>query len=233
MKSNLSRLHQKSDSQYIAAADLGSNSFHLVITRLKHERLVVIDRIKEFVRLGGGLDEQSNLSSLAQQRAIDCLRRFSQRLQEIPAYNIRAVATNTFRIARNIHEFLPLAEEALGHDIDIISGREEARLIYEAVCYGLSIDASNQLVVDIGGGSTEIIAGSKHDPHLVESLNIGCVGLTKERFANGRISAQRMHLAELDAKLEIRTIQSIFLNHGWQKAIGCSGTIKEVSAALQ
>ena len=221
------------NSEFVAAADLGSNSFHLVIARYENDRLVVVDRIKEIVRLGGGLDYQSNLTPAARKRALECLRRFGQRLQDIPTSNIRAVATNTFRKARNAHQFLPEAEEALGHAIEIISGREEARLIYESVCFGLSMQTENLLVVDIGGGSTEIIAGKEHDPHLVDSLYIGCVGLTKSKFPNGRISANRMEQAEMDAQLEVRTVHRKFLDHGWQKTIGCSGTIRAVSDALQ
>ncbi len=221
------------NSEFVAAADLGSNSFHLVIARYDNDRLVVVDRIKEIVRLGGGLDHQSNLTPIARNRAIECLRRFGQRLQDIPSSNIRAVATNTFRKAQNANQFLPEAEEALGHAIEIISGREEARLIYESVCYGLSMKVENQLVVDIGGGSTEIIAGAEHDPHLVESLYLGCVGLTSSRFPDGRISADRMERAEMDAQLEVRTIHRKFLDHGWEKTVGCSGTIRAVAGAIQ
>ena len=157
-------------SEFIAAVDLGSNSFHLVIARLDSGRLVVVDRIREIVRLGGGLDKNSCLTEEKQRIALGCLRRFGERLRNIPPTNIRAVGTNTFRKAKNIQDFLPQAEKSLGHSIEIITGREEARLIYESVCYGLSTDnTENQLVIDIGGGSTEVIAGSGHDPHLVES----------------------------------------------------------------
>ncbi len=218
-------------SDFIAAVDLGSNSFHLVIARLESGRLIIIDRIREIVRLGGGLDAKSNLTDAAQRRALDCLRRFGQRLSEIPATNIRAVGTNTFRKAKNIHQFLPEAEASLGHIIEVITGREEARLIYESVCYGLSAEnTQKQLVVDIGGGSTEMIAGSGHTPHLVESLYIGCVSLSNAYFPNGRITEERLARAEQAAQLEIRAVHKNYRDHGWETVLGCSGTIRAVGA---
>ncbi|MDE0310018.1 MAG: Ppx/GppA phosphatase family protein [Acidiferrobacterales bacterium] len=221
------------DPESVAAVDLGSNSFHLVIARLENERLVVVDRIKDIVRLGGGLDNNSNLTADAQTRALDCLGQFGQRLIDIPSTNVRAVGTNTFRKARNIADFLPKAERALGHTIDVITGREEARLIYESVCYGLSESKSNRLVIDIGGGSTEVIVGSGHDPHLADSLYIGCVSLSVARFPDNRICEKAMLQAELDAQLEIRGIHRQFRDHGWDKVLGCSGTINAVSGALR
>ncbi len=220
-------------SEFIAAIDLGSNSFHLVIARLENGRLVVIDRIKEIVRFGGGLDANSCLTSQVQKRALDCLKRFGQRLREVPSPNVRAVGTNTFRKAKNINQFLPEAEHSLGHSIEVITGREEARLIYGSVCYGLSAEnTENQLVVDIGGGSTEIIVGSGHTPHLVESLYIGCVSLSKAYFPNGRISEERLYRAEQAAQLEIRAVHKPYRDHGWKKTLGCSGTIRAVGNAV-
>lgn len=221
------------DVQSVAAVDLGSNSFHLVIARMEKGRLVVVDRIKEIVRLGGGLDQDSNLTVEAQKRALTCLRMFGERLRNIPPSNIRAVGTNTFRKAHNTGEFLPKAERALGHSIDVITGVEEARLIYESVCYGLSESSSDRLVVDIGGGSTEVIVGSGHDSNLAESLYIGCVSLTKSRFPDDCISEQRMLRAEQDAQLEIRTIHRQFRDHGWDRILGCSGTICAVGDVLR
>ena len=221
------------EPEFIAAVDLGSNSFHLVIGRLERGRLVIIDQIKEIVRLGGGLDDNSCLTLEAQSRAFACLSQFGQRLQNIQPTNIRAVGTNTFRKARNIAEFLPKAEKYLGHTIDVITGLEEARLIYESVCYGLSENSGMRLVIDIGGGSTEIIAGSESDRRLAESLYIGCVSLTNSRFPDNRITEERMLRAELDAQLEIRTIHRQFRDHGWDKALGCSGTIRAVGDVLR
>ena len=220
------------EPEFIAAVDLGSNSFHLVIGRLEKGRLVIIDQIKEIVRLGGGLDNDSHLTIEAQSRAFACLSQFGQRLRNIQPSNIRAVGTNTFRKARNIAEFLPKAEKYLGHSIDVITGFEEARLIYESVCYGLSENSGKRLVVDIGGGSTEVIAGSESNRHLAESLYIGCVSLTKSRFPDSRITEERLLRAEQDAQLEIRTIHRQFRDHGWDKALGCSGTIRAIGDVL-
>ena len=233
MNSDSDRVNTTDNTEFIAAVDLGSNSFHLVIARLENGRLVVIDRIREIVRLGGGLDSNSNLTPQAQKRALECLRRFGERLRDLPSTNIRAVGTNTFRKAKNISHFLPEAERSLGHNIEVITGREEARLIYESVCYGLSADnAVNQLVVDIGGGSTEVIAGSGYAPHLVESLYIGCVSLSKRFFPNGRIRKTRLALAEQAAQLEIRAIHKKYRDHGWDKVLGCSGTIRAIGEAI-
>ena len=218
--------------EFVAAADLGSNSFHLVIARLENGRLVVIDKIKEIVRLGAGLDNQSNLTPEVQSRALDCLRLFGQRLREIPPSNIRAVGTNTFRKAHNLHEFLPSAEAELGHPIEVISGREEARLIYESVCYGSSEIAATPLVADIGGGSTEVIVGTGNSPRYVESLFIGCVSMTRKYFPDGEITASRMTRAEQEALLEVRAIYRNFHQHGWSVAYGCSGTIQAIGNAL-
>lgn len=178
------------------------------------------------------MNEDSILVRDAQNRAVNCLRKFGQRLRGIPATNIRAVGTNTFRKAKNIDEFLPLAQDALEHEIEIITGLEEARLIFESVCYGHSNGKESQLVVDIGGGSTEIIAGRTHDPHLVESLFIGCVSLTNARFPNGDISYDHMAMAILDAQLEVRMVHRKFVDHGWNKVIGCSGTIRAIADVL-
>lgn len=234
MTSVANRIEKTDDTEFIAAVDLGSNSFHLVIAKLESDRLLVVDRIKEIVRLGGGLDANSYLTPQAQKRALNCLKRFGERLHNVPATNLRAVGTNTFRKAKNIQQFLPEAEKSLGHTIEVITGREEARLIYESVCYGLSSDnAENQLVVDIGGGSTEIISGIGHSPHLVESLYIGCVSLSKTYFPSGRITQERMIRAEQAAQLEIRAVHKQYLDHGWEKTLGCSGTIRAIGTATE
>ncbi len=228
---------QKSDTvpsgdNFIAAVDLGSNSFHLVIAKVDSDRLIVVDRIREVVRLGGGLDQSSNLNQETSARAIDCLQRFGQRLRDIPPDNIRAVGTNTFRKARNIQDFLPAAQAALGHKIEVIPGREEARLIYKSVSYGSPDSNQKQLVIDIGGGSTEIIAGSDYEPNCVESLHIGCVSLTSTRFPGGHISYDCMAMAILDAQLEVRAVHRQFVEHGWGHVVGCSGTIRAVANSL-
>ena len=228
--------NDNNSSQFIAAADLGSNSFHLIIGKLEHGRFVVVDRIKEVVRLGAGLDDELNLTVEAQQRAITCLSEFGQRVRDIPSENIRAVGTNTFRKARNAENFMESAQNALGHKIEIITGREEARLIYTSVCYGISNDSDRKLVVDIGGGSTEVISGvniSPGSPDIAESFYIGCVSLSREYFPEGYINRERMHKALVDAKLEFRIASNQYRQLGWDKVIGCSGTIRAIAGSLR
>ena len=150
----------KQDSPTILAAiDLGSNSFHMVISRLRDDHIQVVDKLREMVQLRAGLDAQGCLSEVAQDRAIACLERFGQRIKELPKESVRVVGTNTLRIAKNSDSFLHKANKALGHSIEIITGEEEARLIYLGVAQTLSFDDSRRLVIDIGGGSTELIIG--------------------------------------------------------------------------
>ena len=221
------------ESDFVAAVDLGSNSFHLVIGKLDEGRFLVVDELREMVRLSGGLDEQLNLTAEAQLRAVDCLKVFEQMVRDIPSSNIRAVGTNTFRKARNIKQFLPIAERALGHSIEVITGHEEARLIYTAVTYTLPRRKSKRyMVVDIGGGSTEVVCGTGRSHEFVESLYIGCVAYTRKHFPDGLISRERMNQAVVDALLEVRTCHPALRNFGWDVAIGCSGTIKSIATSL-
>ncbi|MCC7414102.1 MAG: exopolyphosphatase [Gammaproteobacteria bacterium] len=207
------------------AVDLGSNSFHMVVARQAGGRLQVVDRMKEMVRLAGGLDAQSHLRGEVIERAIACLQRFGQRLADVPADNVCAVGTNTLRKARNRDEFLVRAQAALGHRIDIISGAEEARLIYLGVSHSIDGNGGRRLVMDIGGGSTEVILGRQFDPELLESLYIGCVGMSQEFFADGRIDAPRLRAARLAARQEFEHIEEPYRRIGWDSAIGASGTI--------
>ena len=148
----------------VAAVDLGSNSFHMIVAELRADELVVLDRLREMVRLGSGLTSDKELTPEIQQRAIDCLERFGQRLRHLPPGSVRAVGTNTLRAARNSGPWLTAAVKALGHPIEIISGIEEARLIYQGVSHSLASDGKRRLVMDIGGGSTEYIIGVDPDP---------------------------------------------------------------------
>ena len=216
-----------------AAIDLGSNSFHMLVTRREHGELRVLDRIKEMVRLGGGLDADGNLDPIVQQRALDCLSRFGQRLRGIPAKNIRAVGTQTFRRLKNANEFLLAAEQALEFHVDIIAGREEARLIYLGVTQWVAGDRQKQLVIDIGGGSTELIIGEGFDPIKMESLQFGCVSLTNRFFADGKITARRLKKAQRAVAAELQEIQSVYRKAGWQTAIGSSGTIRSAAAICE
>ena len=212
-----------------AAVDLGSNSFHLLVARRDHGELRVIDAIKEMVRLGGGLDERGRLDPTTQQRAIACLARFGQRLRGIPDENIRAVGTQTFRRLRNANAFLIITETALGCPVDIIGGREEARLIYLGVSQGVAGHDERRLVIDIGGGSTELVIGEGLSPQLMESLQYGCVSLTRQFFGDGFITPQRWEDAVLSVRADLQELQLRYRQTGWQTAIGSSGTIKAVA----
>jgi exopolyphosphatase/guanosine-5'-triphosphate,3'-diphosphate pyrophosphatase len=211
-----------------AAVDLGSNSFHLLVARREHGELRVIDRIKDMVRLGGGLDARGHLDPEVQERAFACLARFGQRLRGIPADNLRAVGTQTFRRMHNANAFLMIAETALGCSIDIIAGREEARLIYLGVTQGVSGHDQRKLVIDIGGGSTELVIGEGLKPLEMESLQYGCVSLTRRYFADGRITRKRWQQAVSSVLADLQELRLRYLQTGWDMAIGSSGTIKAV-----
>jgi len=212
-----------------AAIDLGSNSFHLLVARRQYGELRVIDRIKEMVRLGGGLDREGRLDPDTQQRALACLARFGQRLRGIPADNMRAVGTQTFRRLKNANAFLMVAETGLSCSIDIISGREEARLIYLGVSQGVSGHQERRLVIDIGGGSTEIVIGEGLEPIEMESVQYGCVSLTRKFFADGRITGKRWSRAVNCVMAEMQELRQRYLETGWQSAIGSSGTVLAVT----
>jgi len=218
------------ESETYAAVDLGSNSFHMLVARREHGEMRVLDRIKEMVRLGGGLDSAGNLDAVVQQRALECLSRFGQRLRGIPANNIRAVGTQTFRRLKNANEFLLAAELQLECPVDIIAGREEARLIYLGVTQWVAGHQQKQLVMDIGGGSTELIIGEGFEPVQMESLQFGCVSVTNRFFTDGRITEKRLKKARRAVAAELQDIQTVYRKSGWQRAVGSSGTIR--SAAL-
>lgn len=209
----------------IAALDLGSNSFHLKVARVVDGQLHVIDRIKEMVSLASGLDEDHRLTPEACERATECLQRFGQRLREVPPEGVRAVGTNTLRVARNAGDFLSQAEDALGHSIEIIAGREEARLIYLGVAHSVTQDEEQRLAVDIGGGSTEFIIGRDFTPLKRDSLYMGCVSMSREFFGDGIIRRKRMRDAKLYARQELEPIEKPYRNVGWTAAVGTSGTI--------
>ncbi len=211
-----------------AAVDLGSNSFHMVVANVVDGRAIIVDRIKEMVRLAGGLDEDNRLTEEAISTALQCLEKFGQRIKSIPAANIRAVGTNTLRQARNGIEFLSQANAALGHKIEIISGREEARLVYVGVANTIFNDIDKRLVVDIGGGSTELIIGKGYDANITESLFMGCVNISQRFFKDGEISPKRLRNARIAALQELENVQSIYQHYGWHHAIGTSGTIRSI-----
>ncbi|MEJ2694772.1 MAG: exopolyphosphatase [Candidatus Thiodiazotropha sp.] len=215
-------------AEAIAAIDLGSNSFHLIVVKVNDGHLQVIDRLRETVRLGEGLTHDKRLDPVVAERALACLKRFSQRLRPLPRENIRAVGTNTLRQIHPADNFIDQAEKALNHPIDIIAGREEARLVSLGVAHGLAAGEALRLVVDIGGGSTELIIGQGFTPHQRESLFMGCVSISRRFFGDGRIDEQSMREAELACALLIRPVRKLFSEGGWREAIGSSGTIKSI-----
>jgi len=222
-----------SHNDTFAAVDLGSNSFHMVIARREPDgSMVVIDRLKEMVRLAAGLDEQRRLDAAARERALDCLRQFGQRLRELPRSNVRVVGTNTLRAARNSDEFIDAAEAVLDHPVEVVSGMEEARLIYTGVTHSLAQEG-RRLVVDIGGGSTEFIIGDGPEPLHKSSLKMGCVSLSRQHFGDGRITRKAFDAAELAAAVEFEPIVAALKELGWNAAIGASGTIRAVASAIR
>lgn len=211
----------------IAAIDLGSNSFHMIIARMVDGQLQVIDRLKEMVQLALGLDERRVLSAEASLRALDCLTRFGQRLRGLPAERVRVVGTNTLRQARNSQAFLLQAETAIGYPIEVISGIEEARLIYLGVAHSTASEG-RRLVIDIGGGSTELIIGEQFAPLQMESLYMGCVGMTRKHFASERIRESALAAAEIEVRQELGPIEATYRQLGWNTVIGASGSVRAI-----
>ena len=211
-----------------AAIDLGSNSFHMIVAKaLDDHQFQVVDRLREPVRLAAGLDAEGNLSGDAQARGLECLERFGQRLRDLDSSNVRAVGTNALRCARNGRHFLRAAKRALGHRIEVVSGTEEARLIYLGVALSTSFSGT-RLVVDIGGGSTELILGEGFEPKRLESLFIGCVSMTERYFGSGVIDKASLQRAELAARLEVEPVRWEFSPKEWLQVTGASGTIKSI-----
>ncbi len=215
-----------------AAVDLGSNSFHMVVARMVDGQLNVIDRIREPVRLANGLDRFRNINGATWERAISCLQVFGERIKGIPAKNIRAVGTNTFRRAKNSRAFQRAAEDALGHAIEIISGVEEARLIYSGAIQALPEADVQRLLIDIGGSSTEVIVGKQRDTLIMESFNMGCVTFTQKYFPKGKITRKNFVRAYTAAQLEMEQWANRFKRTGWQEAVGTSGTIRAIARVL-
>lgn len=218
-----------------AAVDLGSNSFHMLVARIVGDRLVVVDRLKERVRLGAGLDPQGRLTPETQTRALASLERFGQRLRDMPDGSVRALGTNTLRQAKNRGDFLRRAAEVLGHPIEVVSGREEARLVYLGVAHSVSdpVFGSRRLVLDIGGGSTELIIGEHMRPLAAESMYMGCVSYTLRFFPDGAITERRFEDAFIAARLEMEPHKKLFRSLSWERALGSSGTIVAIAELLR
>lgn len=217
------------DGDLLAAVDLGSNSFHMVVARYTLGQLRVVDRIREMVRMAEGLDGSGHLSAPVRQRALDCLSRFGQRIRDIPPWRVRALATNSVRRLRDPQEFLMPAELALGHSIEVVSGREEARLVYLGVSHAQPArNGELRLVMDIGGGSTECIIGSGFEPIERESLQVGCVATTRRFFANGKLTRKKWRQALTEVAAEFQQFSTTYRELGWDDALGSSGTIKAI-----
>tara|TARA_E500000331_G_scaffold351669_1_gene398787 strand:+ start:648 stop:2189 length:1542 start_codon:yes stop_codon:yes gene_type:complete len=222
----------KKTSPLVAAVDLGSNSFHLLIGRIekteKGLQIISIDSLKAPVKLANGLDEHKILDNESKSRAIKALERFSERLRSLSPDYVRVVATNTFRVAKNGKTLLKKCEESVGFPIEIISGVEEARLIYNGVCNSLNNDNSRRLVIDIGGGSTEFVIGYNSKPEILESIFIGCIKITNNFFIDNKFDKKFFSRAVFYARKEIQVISSKFKSKGWDVAYGCSGTVKSI-----
>jgi len=229
---NITESAQEQAPKLIAAIDLGSNSFHMIICSVTDGQIKTIDRIKEMVRLASGLNNKNILDEATQERALACLKRFGQRIQGFPENNVHIVGTNTLRTAKNAGQFLHKAEKALAYPIHIISGIEEARLIYQGVAHSLQSNAARRLVMDIGGGSTEYIIGTDSTIAKKESLRMGCVTVSNRFFTDGQISSQKLHAALLFVKQRLRGDKKQFTHKNWDEAIGASGSIRAIRKVL-
>lgn len=217
----------------LAAVDLGSNSFHLQIGRVVDDQIYLLDGLREQVRLGAGLTRDKRIDRATQVRALDALRRFSDRLRGFPDEAVRVVGTNALRVAKNSRQFLAEAKEALGFPIEVIGGREEARLIYLGVAHSLPLSRDKRLVMDIGGGSTEFIIGTGVEPELMDSLYMGCVSYSLKYFSDGKIEKSAFKQAELAARSELQTIVKQYTRHGWAGAVGSSGTARSIASIVE
>jgi exopolyphosphatase/guanosine-5'-triphosphate,3'-diphosphate pyrophosphatase len=223
----------RAEPDVLAAVDLGSNSFHMVVARRSHGQLVILDRLREMVRLAAGLSTNGLLDDESEERALRCLERFGQRLRAVNANSVRVVGTNALRRAKRKRWFLERARAALGHPIEIISGLEEARLIYSGVVHTSPMSPDKRLIIDIGGGSTEVVIGEGFNPLLLESLSVGCVELSSLYFGDGRISEKRFERARTAVRLEMEPILTSYKKLGWQQVFGSSGTVRVISDVLR
>jgi exopolyphosphatase/guanosine-5'-triphosphate,3'-diphosphate pyrophosphatase len=205
----------------------------MVVARYTHGQLVILDRLREMVRLGAGLEADGRLNKDVAARALACLERFGQRLRDMRPDSVRVVGTNVFRQAKKKESFVERAREAIGHPIEIVSGIEEARLIYSGVSHTMSAGSGRRLVCDIGGGSTEIVIGEGLQPLELESLQIGCVRLSEEFFADGRLSQKRMQRARVAARQAIEPYQAAFRRRGFDEAVGSSGTVRAIGDTIR
>jgi exopolyphosphatase / guanosine-5'-triphosphate,3'-diphosphate pyrophosphatase len=222
---------QASHHDIYAVIDLGSNSFHMLMVKVVAGSVQVIGRVKRKVRLAAGLNQQQVLHHDAMTRGWECLTLFAERLQDIPTANIRIIGTATLRLAKNANLFLQQAETIIGQKIQVISGEEEARIIYLGVAH-TSTNHRKRLVIDIGGASTEIIVGTGYKPALLVSLNMGCVTYLEQYFADHKLTAANFQQAITAAEQELHHIVKAYQQHGWQLALGASGTVQAIQEIL-
>ena len=220
-----------SEGSQLAALDIGSNSIHLIIARIEHGEMRPVQALAEKVQLGAGLVD-GRLSEEAIERGLNCLTRFAQLLEHVEPERLRVVGTNALRQARNRKDFTRPAREILGQRVDVIYGREEARLVYLGVAHTLSDDAQSRLVVDIGGGSTEFIIGERFEPRYLESLQMGCVSYNRACFANGEITKAAFKAAYDRASVETSHIRHNYHSGNWAECVGSSGTLNAIEAIL-
>lgn len=218
--------------EYIAAIDMGSNSFHMVVAKSSHGEIRVIDKLGEKVQLAAGLNKRGEITEDAQNRAFDCLSRFAQRIKGLDTSAVQIVGTNALRAAKHKKEFLRKAEKITGYPIEIISGREEARLIYLGVAHTLSDDYGNRLVIDIGGGSTELIIGKRFETEALESLHMGCVSFRERYFQDGKLTDKGFSKAIKHASRELLSISQHYSQLGWNNCVGASGSVKAILNSL-
>lgn len=216
----------------MAAIDLGSNSFHMIVARIEDGHIHILDKLKEMVRLGAGLDSHNRLSDEAKERALACLKRFGERVNNLPQGSVAAVGTNTLRRAKKSRSFIDQASQALGHPIAIIGGKEEARLIYLGVSHSLVADDQQRFIMDIGGGSTELIIGKGFEPQHLRSLEMGCVSISRF-FKNGGLKKKYWQKAKIATHMELRPVRRHYRKIGWTTATGASGSIKAVGRVVQ
>ena len=224
---------QIKDGELIAAVDMGSNSFHMVVARVEHGEPRVIDRLRDTVRMAAGLRADGTLDAEHRARALNCLARFGQRIAGVPSIRIRAVATNTVRRLASPQSFLTAAEAALGHPVEIVSGREEGRLIFLGSSHDLPASRESRLVIDVGGGSTEFIIGRGFAPMHTESVQAGCIASTLRFFPGGKLNRKRWQRANTEIGVLLQQFAEDYRESGWIEAYGSSGTAKAIGSVVQ
>lgn len=221
------------DNTHFAVVDLGSNSFHLLITQVHENQVYTVNKVKRKVRLAAGLNKHLELSNEAINRGLDCLTLFSKHLDTIPLSNIRIVSTAALRIAKNRADFFNKANKILPLEIKLLSGKQEAETIYSGVAHTAKNNIKDkQLVIDIGGASTELIIGQGFTANKAISLDLGCVSYREKFFTDGLLTNQNFAAAVAAASSIVKPSCLEFIKFGWQSAVGSSGTIRALAEIL-